>query len=234
MTSIESIINRQLLKWEMDKRRADEEKVLAPSPPQVVTVSRQAGSRGAYFASLLAEELGFQRLHRESIDAICASSGFRKRIVESLDEKFRGDLELLAESLFTGRSVDHSDYYRHLFRVVLSMARLGGVVLVGRGGNFILGPLRGFHIRVIAPKEQRIANLVKYLQLSVDEATTELIRTDIERKEMFAKLFNCDIDDPQHYDLVINLAFIDLEKMVEPTIIAINSKFRRLASAKQK
>ncbi|MEA3297440.1 MAG: cytidylate kinase-like family protein, partial [candidate division Zixibacteria bacterium] len=229
MGSIESIINRQLLKWEMDRNRSDEEKISIPSPPRVVTVSRQAGSRGAYFASRLAEELGFQRLHREAIDAICASSGFRKRIVESLDEKFRGDLELLAESLFTGSSVDHRDYYRHLFRVVLSMARLGGVVLIGRGGNFILGPLRGFHIRVVAPKEQRIANLMKYSQLSDVEAATELTQTDIERRGLISKLFDCDIDDPQQYDLVINLAFINLEEMIEPTVTAIRSKFRRLA-----
>ena len=233
MTSIDTIINRQLLKWELERKEAAGEQAPPAPPPQVVTVSRETGSGGTYFASRLADELGFQRLHRETINAICESSGFRKRIVESLDSRFRGDLELLAESMVTGRSVDYSDYHRHLFKVVLSMARLGGVVLVGRGGSFILGPLRGFHMRVIAPREQRLANLMKYKSLSEDDATTEIARVDTERREMIAKLFGCDIDDPNHYDLVINLGLLDLEEMVPPIVSAIKAKFARLASAER-
>ena len=230
MVSIDAIINRQLLKWELEKKQVAEQPLAKSAPPQVVTVSRQAGSRGSHFATRLAEELGFDRLHRETIDAICDSSGYRRRIVENLDERFRGDLELMVEALFTGQSVDHLDYTRHLFQVVLSTARLGGVVLVGRGGNFILGPRRGFHIRVVAPPEQRIANLVMYKNVTKEVAAAEADRVDSERKELMAKLFGHDIDDPAHYDLIINLGLMDLEEMVRPTIAAIHAKFARLAA----
>ncbi len=230
MVSIDAIINRQLLKWELEKKQVAEQPLAKSAPPQVVTVSRQAGSRGSHFATRLAEELGFDRLHRETIDAICDSSGYRRRIVENLDERFRGDLELMVEALFTGQSVDHRDYTRHLFQVVLSTARLGGVVLVGRGGNFILGPRRGFHIRVVAPPEQRIANLVMYKNVTKEVAAAEADRVDSERKELMAKLFGHDIDDPAHYDLIINLGLMDLEEMVRPTIAAIHAKFARLAA----
>lgn len=230
MTSIDAIINRQLLRWELAKKQADEKPPAKPSPPQVVTVSRQPGSRGTYLATLLADELGFSRLHRGIIDSICESSGYRRRIVESLDERFRGDLELTVEALFTGQSVDHRDYIRHLFQVVLSLARLGGVVLVGRGGNFILGPQRGFHVRVIAPREDRIANLVKYKDVSEEIAASEADRVDSERRELIAKLFDRNIDNPAHYDMVINLGLVDLEAMVPPIITAIRSKFERLTA----
>ncbi len=150
--------------------------------------------------------------------------------MENLDEHFRGDLELMVEGLFTGQSVDHRDYTRQLFQVVLSMARLGGVVLVGRGGNFILGPRRGFHVRVVAPREQRIANLVMYKNVTKEVAAAEADRVDGERKELIAKLFGHDIDDPAHYDLIINLGLMDLEEMVRPTIAAIHVKFARLAA----
>jgi len=230
MASIDAIINRQLLRWELEKKQATEKPAAKAPPPQVVTVSRQAGSRGTFLASRLADELGFTRLHRETIDAICQTSGYRRRIVENLDERFRGDLDVMVEGMITGQSVDHGDYARHLFQVVLSMARLGGVVLVGRGGNFILGPRRGFHIRVVAPREQRIVNLVTYKSVTREVAASEADRVDRERKELIAKLFDRDIDDPRHYDLVINLAFIELEAMVEPTIAAIRSKLARLAA----
>ena len=110
------------------------------------------------------------------------------------------------------------------------MARLGGVLLVGRAGNFILGPLRGFHIRVIAPREQRIANLMKYKQLDKEQATAEADRADNERRQLVSKLFGQDIDDPKHYDLVLNLAFVDVEEMVQPISSAIKAKFARLAA----
>lgn len=227
-TSIDAIINRQLLKWELEKKKADEEKKEKPAPPRIVTVSRQRGSRGSYFAERLAEKLGYQNLHREVIDAICQSSGYRKKVVQSLDERFRGDLELMVESLFTGQSVDHRDYYRHLFRTVLSMSQLGGVVLLGRGGNFILGPNRGFHMRFIAPKQKRIENLVKYTKVTESEAVTMIETSDAERKELIAKLFHADNDNPRHYDMVVNTAFVDLDDLLDTMVRLIEAKFNKL------
>ena len=230
MASIDTIINRQLLRWEMAKKQAAEEREILLPPPAVVTVSREAGSRGSHFAFRLAEELEYQWLHREVIEAICESSGYRKRVVESLDTRFQNDLHVLVEAMFTGQSVDHGDYYRHLFSTVLSMARLGGVVLVGRGGNHILGPLRGFHIRVVAQRAQRIANLVKYKDVSAEIAEADMDQADRERRELVSRMFGADIDDPAHYDLVVNFSFLDIEEMISPTIAAIRAKFQRLAS----
>lgn len=227
MTSIDVLIDRQFRKWEQDKARAKQPSVRM-AVPKVVTVSRQAGSRGTFLAARLADDLAFSVLHRETIEAICESSGYRRRIVEYLDERFRSDVELMIEGLLTGQSVDHGDYTRHLFQVVLSMARLGGVVLVGRGGSFILGPRRGFHIRVVAPKEQRIANLVKYKRLTKEVADSEIDLVDGERRELIARLFDQDIDNPANYDLVINLGLMELEDMVPPTIAAIKAKFALL------
>ncbi len=231
MTSLDAIVNRQLLKWELERKKADEEKAERPALPRIVTVSRQLGSRGSYFAERLAEKLGYQNLHREVIDAICRSSGYRKRIVESLDQKFRGSLEVMVESLFTGESVNHGDYYRHLFRTVLSMSQLGGVVLLGRGGNFILGPNRGFHMRFVAPRERRIENLIRYTGVSADEASAKIAKSDAERKELIAKLFHSNNDDARHYDMVINTAFVDVDDLLDTSVGLIETKFRKLAAA---
>lgn len=228
MTSIDSIINRQLLKWELQRQQSSEQPAERQMPPPIITISRQKGSRGSYFASRLSERLGYQRLHREIIDTICQSSGYQKRIIESLDDKFRGDLELMVESLFTGQSVDHYDYFRHVCRTVLSMSRLGGVILIGRGGNFILGMKRGFHIRFIAPEWKRIENLVKYKGMDEKEAAAIIRSSDADRRELIRKLFNADIDDPNRYDLVINSTYMDVEELLECAQAAIKGKFNKL------
>lgn len=230
MSSIDAIINRQFLRWELEKSRRDETDTAPhPAPERIVTISRQTGSRGSYFASRLAQRLGYQRLHREAIDAIVNSSGYLKRMVASLDEHFRSRLELLAESVITGKSVDHDDYFHHLCQAVLSMSRLGGVVLVGRGGSFILGPRRGFHLRCVCPMEERVNNIVKYRRVSEREARREIEHSDSERTEFFQKLFRADIDDPQHYDLVINSRYMDVEELVDTAVVAIDAKMEKLA-----
>jgi len=229
MTSIEALINRQFLLWERQQGTRQEPTVEPVPPPPIVTVSRQTGSRGSYFASRLALSLNFQRLHREVIDAITQSTGNRKRIVESLDEHYRSELAMLVESVLSGQAIDNSDYIRHLCEVVLSMSRLGGVVLVGRGGNFILGPNRGLHIRFICPRTRRIANLVTYKGLTEDQAVEEIDRSDARRREFVRKVFDADIDDPRHYDLVINAHYMDVEELVDAAVVAYRGKMDKLA-----
>jgi len=230
VTSIEAILNRQLLRWELTRKQAEEAEQPPPKPAPIVTISRQTGSRGSYFGSRLAQRLGYQRLHREAIDFICQSSGYRRRVVESLDNHFRSRLELLVESILTGQAIDLSDYARQLCQVVLSLSELGGVVLIGRGGNFILGPERGFHIRVVCPRSRRIENLIKYKQIDVGKATDEISRSDDDRSRFVRQLFNCNIDDPHHYDMIINTAMMDVEEMVDTAEVAIRAKMEKLSN----
>jgi len=228
LTSIDAIINRQLLRWELEHKKLEEEAHEHPHPLPIITVSRQTGSRASYFASRLALKLGYPRLDRQIIDAICTSSGYRKRIVESLDAHFRSDIQVMVDSLFTGQSVDSSDYVKHLARVILSMSRLGGVVVVGRGSNYILGPKRGVHLRVVCPMEKRIENLIKYKGLSRREAIDLIEESDEQRGQFVSKVFHRDINDPHYYDVVFNSALIDVEEMVETAVMAINAKMDKL------
>lgn len=227
-SSIDSIINRQLRKWELEQSLLSASQDDSIIIPPIITISRQKGSRGSYFASRLSERLEYTRLHRKVIDRICLSSGFRKQIIESLDDRFRSSIELTVEAFVTGQSIDHSDYFRHLYQTVLSMSRLGGVILIGRGGNFILGRKNGFHIRFISPKEKRIENLINYKFISKDEAIEKIETSDKLRAEFIKKLFNEDIDNPMHYDLVINAEYIDVEELVEVAMKAMHGKFEKL------
>ncbi|MEE9443659.1 MAG: cytidylate kinase-like family protein [candidate division Zixibacteria bacterium] len=228
MASIEQIINRQFGMWEMQQKERAVALEPSPPPPPIVTVSREHGSRGSYLASRLAEAMGYQRLHREVIDSICQSSGYRKHIIESLDEKYRSNITMLVESFLIGQAVHPVDYARNLYLVILSMAELGGVVLVGRGGNFILGPEKGFHIRVVCPREKRVDNLIKYKAMEREEAIASIAESDLERKELIRKMFGQDINNPCFYDLCINTARIDIEDIVPSILGAIDGKMKKL------
>ena len=99
---------------------------------------------------------------------------------------------------------------------------------MGRGGSFILGQDRGCHLRIVAPIQKRIENLVKYKNMASEDARRVVEASDIQRKKYIRRLFDADIDNPEHYDMVLNSAFIDVEEMIEVAAKAIEGKCAKL------
>jgi cytidylate kinase len=99
---------------------------------------------------------------------------------------------------------------------------------MGRGGSFILGPQRGFHMRIVCPRDKRIENLMKYKQLSEEEAAESIDRSDHDRRKFADELFGVDINDPHQYDMVVTSSLIDVEEMVDTAVVAIDAKMAKL------
>jgi cytidylate kinase len=230
MSSQENIIDRQIRRWELGKKRKREEQKAKEEeifPRTIITISRERGSRGSFLAKLLAEKLDYQLIHREIIDFIARDSGVRHRLIESLDERIRSEIELWLEGLLRGKYLNEHDYFLYLMRSVLAIAHHGESVIVGRGANLILGLKNGFHVRVVAPLEKRIENLMKYENLSEAEAKREIKLKDKERKDFIRNFFGRDIGVPSSYDLILNSANFEMEEALELTLKAFESKFRK-------
>jgi len=230
MTTLENIIDRQIKRWELEKKRREKEqkaqaKELLPRP--VITVSRERGSRGSYLAKMLAEKLNYQLIHREIINFIAKDSGVRLRLIESLDERIRSEIELWVEGLFRGKYLGKSDYFFYLMKSVLAIAHHGETVIVGRGANFILGLKKGFHLRIVAPVEKRIENLIKYESLTKTEAKKEIELKDKERKDFIRTFFGKDINAPTSYDLILNSANFQIEEALDLMLKAFDFKFKQ-------
>lgn len=232
MTSIEMIIDRQIRRWELqrslEEQPSDAVRTLYPTKP-VITISRQRGTGGAIVAERLARRFNYTLLHRDTIDRICETAGYHRRIVESLDEHSKSQLAIWFESIITGQQVDLSDYARHLFQVVYSIARLGGVVVVGRGANFVIGSQQGFHARLVGSREFRIANIVAFDKMSPKDAAVSADRTDSERAEFVRQLIGKSIDDVLAYDMVLNVDYLPLDSVVNLIASAAMEKFEKLA-----
>ena len=229
ITNIEVLIDRQIKKWEVEKKAKEERKL--PDKKQflpIITVSRQRGSSGSYLAQRLAEKFNYQLVHKQVINIICNNSGYRRRIIESLDEKSKSQLESWVEGIFQGQYVDSSDYFKYLYHTIIVLAQHGGIVLVGRGGNFVLTLKTGFHIRVVAPERRRVENIMKFANVDDETARKAIKDSDTERSNFIRRNFNHDINNPHYYDLVINTGFLDIEDAVKIAIQAINAKFNRL------
>lgn len=234
MPSIQAIVERQLRRWELERdARAAEPGPQEPrTPPQpVITVSRQRGSGGSRVAEIVARRLDYTLLHRDVIDRICSSSGIRRSIIESLDEHAKSQVASWCEAIVQQRYADSSDYVRFLLETIRSVAELGGVVVVGRGANCVVGFDRGLHVRVVAPREYRIERLVDHERLSPRAAAREVADRDRERAAFVRKVFGADVSDPTGYDLVVNTAAMGFEEAATLVETAAREKFEWLRHA---
>ncbi len=231
MPSTDAILDRQLRRWELERRLArtlPRPEAAHPVHQPVITISRQRGSGGTLLAGQLAERFDYTLLHRDLLDRICATTGYQRRLLETLDEHTRSEIAAWLEAMFAGRYITASDYVRALLETVLAMSQLGGVVVVGRGANFIIGHDRGFHVRVVAPRDVRIRRLIDHEGLSPHDAEHTIDVADRERREFIRKVYGADIDDPLGYDLVLNRAGIPVEAAVSLVAMAALEKFERL------
>lgn len=209
-TGIHRIIDHQMRKWEFEaSARRESPQVSAAEVPLVhrcITIARQIGSGGGNVARGIAASMGWPLCDREILDTIAGEGRIRSQILELLDERDRSALQIWVEGILRGRLADKEDYLRALVHAVGSVAAHGPAVFVGRGVNFILGPGRGLHLRVVAPLERRVERLRHVRGLDESEARALVEHTDADRAAFIRRHFHREIDDPLAYDLVCNTA----------------------------
>ncbi|MEW6238594.1 MAG: cytidylate kinase-like family protein [Candidatus Omnitrophota bacterium] len=230
MTDIHQIVNRQINRWNQEislykeSLKLDESAEHPAKAKPVVTLSRQRGCRGREFAHLLAHELHYGLFDRQIVNYIAEHMGVRSEMVESLDEHERSALEIWVQGMLNQRLVERDDYFRALAEAVKTISFQGGVVILGRGANFLLRRTNAFHLRLIAPIEIRIRNLADYRGVEPSEAEKEIERVDGERAQFIKRYYRHDINDPCVYDLTINMENTTLDAAVKIALSALRAR----------
>jgi len=226
---VESLLARQTALWEMRRRmsRAEVEKELEERPWNrgYVTISRQAGSNGNEIAARVAELLGWQVFDRELVHEIAVSTKMREQVIESLDERQKEAAKSWVQGIIDSDSISSDRYAHHLVKVITSIAQHGQAVIVGRGANFVLDPQMGLRVRIIAPKEIRLQRLMEKEGLTEKDARKHLRSADNRQIAFIRHYFHQDIDDPCHYDLVLNTGEMTIEAAARTIYTALVHKF---------
>ncbi len=223
-----TIIERQLKRWEAEKAMADKEPLEGSTLKAIITVSRAFGAQGEEVATRLARLTGFQLLDKEIMEAIAKDVGVQSKMVEVLDENAQTELEAWINGILGKNVIDSSDYFKSLTKTVGHFMRHGEAVMVGRGTNIILGPKRGYHVRITASKYTRAGNIAKLQGTSHEEATKLVEEKDVQRTKFIKKTYGVDIDDPSLYDLVINMDNLTVDDAVELALLGFGKKKKNL------
>lgn len=237
MPSVERIINRQLERWNLERRLEHEERGETDLPETSrpwIAISRQAGAGGGEVARRLGMDLGYRVFDREIVDAIANESAFRRATVESLDERVRSSMELYIDGLLHGRALERSDFLRHLIEVVWSIGQHGNAVLLGRGAHLILPADGGLRVRIVAGLEDRVRRLREREQISESEARSRVQRTDDERTRFLHQHFQREAGRPQighpesfdlaQFDLALNTSALGVPSVVRVIERALQEK----------
>jgi len=220
MKSIEQVIESQVKRWQaMSPAREGKAK---PSP--VVTVSRQPGSGGRLIAKGIADRLDLNLFDREILQGVAKSAKMSAFLLESLDEKGLNLVDDWVSTLVNERHLWPDQYLHHLMKVVGTIARHGGAVIVGRGANFVLPRDGVFRVRVVAPLEERVRHVADEFGVDLSEAKRHVVRAESDRRAFVRRYFNADIGNPENYDLVINTGRMNLEASIEAVVAALSKR----------
>ena len=114
---------------------------------------------------------------------------------------------------------------------VLQLARMGKVIIVGRGGNIITLKLKNvFHIRLIAPLENRIKYIMDVQKMNRQDAEAYIKKEDVARRNYLKSNFSRDIENPELYHMVLNTGLLTHGETATLIADAVMKKFVKLFS----
>lgn len=210
--SLDSLVDAQLAKW--SRQRIEQNKKEARATRFCITISREPGSGGSEVARRLAADLGMDLIGAQIIHRVAEQAGVTDKVIASLDEKEVNLRDSWIDSMFRTRHLWPDEYLLQLTRVVGTIGKQGNTVIVGRGAQFILPPQETFRVRLIAPREIRIRNVMRDSKSDFEESERYVYKTEADRNAFHRKYFNCDWAKPDYYDLIANTGYMGIEGAV--------------------
>jgi len=212
----------------------------------VITIGRQFGAGGHTVAEMLAKELHSEILDSRIIDEAAHRLQLPKEEVEAEDEQ---PGSLLARVLLALGSASTEplippeatawtppnaaptfDTRKAVLaitqHVIEEAARSGNVVIVGRGGAYILRDFPGaLHVFLRASQAVRVETIMARFKITnQEEAKRRLKQTDENWTSYIKQVYGHDRNLAEHYDLVLDTGRLGYEATVDVILAALKSR----------
>ncbi len=195
----------------------------------VITISTQFGAGGKTLGLKLSEKLNYAFADEEIIQMVAEKAKVSPHWVKSIEKEAGGNLLKFISGLkpfrqgFLDRAqsssrgyIDDEIYVEKLQEVITQLADEGNVVIVGRGGQYILQNRKGcFHFLLGADYEDRVEHMEKNYHLSYKQAVQVVNKMDKRQLNLYRKFNREDYEDPLLYHLGLNLSQITMETAID-------------------
>ena len=189
----------------------------------VITISHQFGCGGTTLGKKIAEKLGYVFADSTIVTKIAQAANVSETWVEHVEDEAGGKfLWLISQMVSKGLVdkilsdekgyIDETIYLDYLVVLIAQFAEEGDVVIMGRGGQYILQDHPdAVHILLVDSFENRVQNTMKVHKLSEKKAAQMVRGEDKRRAALYKKIGKSDYESVHIYDLVANLGRVDTD-----------------------
>lgn len=171
----------------------------------IITISRGSYGSGKMLAESLAATLGYRCLAREDVAERAVASGVtQEQLLDALSKP----------PTFLERFKHKRYQFLVLFQATLAEeVKAGRVIYHCNAGHLMLkGASPVLKVRVIASLEKRVAMVRERLKMGASDALAYIHKVDEDRRKWTRYLYGVNWEDPELYDIVVNLTLISIQE----------------------
>lgn len=181
----------------------------------VITLSRDYGAGGDIIATRLAQRLNVPLYDEQLIREIASRLNDDPAIVKMLDEGIGRAKDMWLYRLLSGKDLGHDAYRDTLVKVVMSLGRLGGVI-IGRGAHVILQEGCALRVRIAGTPEVCAQRMADQGHGTYEEELKKAQDVNHRRGKFVWDAFHSRLSDASQFDVTVNTdRMADFEDVVE-------------------
>ncbi len=209
----------------------------------VITISRLTGCDARETAALIVEKLNsihntkkWKWVDKDIIFSIAKELNIDTQRVESYYKGIK--LSNLSEMImaFSGGFVSDLRVKKAIRDVVLSICKEGHIVLVGRGGVSIAHNVKdSLHVRLVAPFEWRVDNVMMKKEMGKDIAQKFVTDTDDKRDDLIRTFMDKKVKNIESlFDLTLNRQTFSIDAIADMVVSMFDRKVAEEKAEKEK
>jgi len=174
----------------------------------ILTISREFGSGGREIGQAISGLLRYEYVNKEKLLSDI-------KILDKKWEEWGKNLDEHCPTVWEKYDWSFRGFGALLQSRILDHALDDNVVIMGRGGNFLLKDIpHALRIRVAAPVDERIERIMKRESVDKDTARWLAEKIDRERSCLIQLLYGKHWDDPSEYDMAFDAGAKTIEEIV--------------------
>jgi cytidylate kinase len=178
-----------------------------------LTISRQVGCGGRTIADKVAGMLDdwektppcpWTVFDRDLVERVLSDHNLPARIAQFMRQEVTSGINAGVREIL-GVQPSQWTLVHYTTDTLLRLARMGGVILIGRGGSVVTRTLKNcLHVRLVGSLEKRVRHASVFYHLDDSHACQFVESEDRQRRLYLKRYFAEDIDNPLLYHMVIN------------------------------
>lgn len=222
----DKIIAEKIREWELKRKKEKDQRNLKDIKIHpFLTISRDFGCGEEELIPRLEKALKWKVYGRNLLDHLAQREILSRNFMETLDEQKQSLLDNWVNFLIRSGSILQDDYVVKISKMIKVIVANESAIILGRGANHVLADKKeGLHLKLVAPFESRVKNIMKLRKLKEKEAQKLVEGIDSERTEFVRRYFHKNVADGLNYDLTINTANLDADMICKTVVLLLKEK----------